>query len=128
MLTTHQRCFLLLLKKKRLHSGSVSKNITDHIAVKKRRLECERRKETNVSCAGAMCLCGWSQLHAMEITGETETKELSTKIVAHSGNENDEISDGPLVIQGKEQITGLLAKKEAKSEELERVVLEFEGK
>ena len=86
-------------------------------------------KETDVSCAGAMCLCGrWSQLHAMEITGETETKELSTKIAAHSGNENDEGSDGPLVIQGTEQIIGLLAKKEAKSEELERVVLEFEGK
>ena len=34
---------------------------------------------------------------------ETETKELSTKIVAHFGNKNNEISDGPLVIQGTEQ-------------------------
>ena len=98
------------------------------IAVKNRRLECERRKETDVSCAGAMYLCGWSQLHAMEITGETETKELSTKIVAHFGNENNEISGGPLVIQSTEKITRLLAKKEGRSKELERVVLEFEGK
>ena len=94
--------------------------------MKKRRLECERRKETDVSCAGAMCLCGWSQLHACN--ENNRNKELSTKIVAHSGNKNDEISDGPLVIQGSELITGLLAKKEAKCEELERVVLEFEGK
>ena len=110
--------------------AALRKRVKKHeqiIAMKKRRLECGRRKETDVSCAGANVPLVAST--TVEITGETETEELSINIVDdHSGNENDEISNGPLVVQDIEQITGRLADKEARCEELETVVLEFEGK
>ena len=58
----------------------------------------------------------------MDIAGETEAEGLSTNNVDdHSGNENDEISDNP-VVQSMEQITGMLAEKEARCEELERIM------
>ena len=91
--------------------AALRKRVKKHeqiIAMKKRRLECGRRKETDVSCAGANVPLVAST--TVEITGETETEELSINIVDdHSGNENDEISNGPLVVQDIEQITGRLA-------------------
>ena len=66
------------------------------IAMKKRRLECQRRNETDVNCAGANLPLLLST--TVEIAGETEAEDLSTNNVDdHSGNENDEISDNPVV-------------------------------
>ena len=80
------------------------------MAMKKKRLDCQRI-ETTVSCIEENIPLVVSI--PVETTDETEaeTENFSANIVDESENENDEFSDDPMVVQGTEQVTVMLAEK-----------------